>query len=334
MKVTMTAMMIRRRNGRRSRFPAHFGRRVFWRWGREACFNSSLNYEEDIIQLFEAISNSTTPPPSRYVYEDDKDISDPEVDSPAPKKKPPLKPPPASRTSSRRKPTAAPSRTSKAGPSNLSNVSRPDDMQMKDSITVSGPRRVSVAKKGGQQQTRSGFGGAKPEQTIKLTLKMGKDKLREATSAWTPPPVTAADSMAGGTAESSSAEDSSGLPARAGRGRKIVEEDEESSEEEDDDQDDVDEDAEGEEVEEEEDEDAEGEDDDGLNDEDAEGETDDEEMLDSDDDDDGTGVNTPDFRSRTGTPDMSRLTKRQKSRLDEVYSADLLELPTGIGIFP
>lgn len=63
MKVTMTAMMIRRRNGRRSRFPAHFGRRVFWRWGREACFNSSLNYEEDIIRLFEAISNSTTPLP-------------------------------------------------------------------------------------------------------------------------------------------------------------------------------------------------------------------------------------------------------------------------------
>lgn len=206
-------------------------------------------------------------------------------------------------------------------------------MQVRESITVSGPRRIVPTKKGGQQQTRGGFGGAKPEQTIKLTLKMGKDKLREATSAWTPPPVTAADSMVGGTAESSSAEDSSGLPARAGRGRKIVEEDEESSEEEDEDRDDADEDAEGEEVDEDEDEDAEGEDDDGLNDEDAEGETDDEEMLDSDDDEDGTGVNTPDFRSRTGTPDMSRLTKRQKSRLDEVYSADLLELPTGIGIF-
>lgn len=200
---------------------------------------------------------------------------------------------------------------------------------MKDTIVISGPRRAAAVKKG-QQQTRGGIGGVKPEQTIKLTLKMGKDKLREATSAWTPPPVTAADSMVGGTAESSSAEDSNGLPARAGRGRKIVEEDEESSEEED--RDDAEEDAEGEEVEEDEDEDAEGEDDDGLNDEDAEGETDDEEMLDSDDDEDGTGVNTPDFRSRTGTPDMSRLTKRQKSRLDEVYSADLLELPTGIGI--
>lgn len=283
------------------------------------------------MTFFEAISDSTIPP--RYVYEDEKDISDPEVDSPAPKKKPSIKPPPASRTSSRRKSAATTSRTSKAGPSNLSNVSRPGDMAMKDSITVAGSRRVAAAAvKKGQQQTRGVVGGAKPEQTIRLTLKMGKDKLREATSAWTPPPVTAADSMAGGTAESSSAEDSSGLPARAGRGRKIVEDDEESSEEDDEDRDDADEDAEGEEVEEDEDEDAEGEDDDGLNDEDAEGETDDEEMLDSDDDDDGTGVNTPDFRSRTGTPDMSRLTKRQKSRLDEVYSADLLELPTGIGI--
>lgn len=203
---------------------------------------------------------------------------------------------------------------------------------MKDTIVLSGSRRGATAKKG-QQQIRGGAGSAKPEQTIKLTLKMGKDKLREATSAWTPPPVTAADSVAGGTAGSSSAEDSNGLPTRAGRGRKIVEDDEESSEEDDEDRDDVDEDAEGEEVEEDEDEDAEGEDDDGLNDEDAEGETDDEEMLDSDDDEGGIGVNTPDFRSRTGTPDMSRLTKRQKSRLDEVYSADLLELPTGIGIF-
>lgn len=193
---------------------------------------------------------------------------------------------------------------------------------MKDTITIS--RRSAAAKK--TQQTRA----TKPEQTIKLTLKMTKDKLREATAAWTPPP----GAVETGVEESSSAEDSTALPARSGRGRKIVEEDEESSDEEDEDEDEdaegEDEDAEGEEVDE--DEDAEGEEDDGLNDEDAEGETDDEEMLDSEDEDEGTGVNSPDFRSRTGTPDMSRLTKRQKSRLDEVYSADLLELPTGIGI--
>lgn len=244
--------------------------------------------------------------PFRYVYEDDKDISDPDL-SPNPKKKTTFKPPPS--RSSRRKPPAPP--RSKAGPSNLSSVSRPGDLPMKDSITVS--RRAKPR----------GAAAAKPEQTIKLTLKMGKDKLREATSAWTPP--------AAAVEESSSAES---LPARgAGRGRKTVDEEESSDEDEEEDEDE-DMDAEGEEVEEE---DAEGEEeeeeeDDGLNDEDAEGETDDEEMLDSDDE--GTGVNSPDFRSRTGTPDMSRLTKRQKSRLDEVYSADLLELPTGIGMPP
>lgn len=126
------------------------------------------------------------------------------------------------------------------------------------------------------------------------------------------------------------------LPARAGRGRKIVEEEtsSSSSEEEDEDEDaeGEEEDAEGEEVDVEED--AEGVlEDDGLNDEDAEGETDDEEMLDSDDaTNNNTGVNSPDFRSRTGTPDLSKLTRRQRGRFDELYSADLLELPTGIGM--
>ncbi|KAI5846538.1 PAPA-1-like conserved region-domain-containing protein [Morchella snyderi] len=49
-------------------------------------------------------------------------------------------------------------------------------------------------------------------------------------------------------------------------------------------------------------------------------------MADSDEDAEGT----PEFGSRAGTPDMSRLTKRQKSKLGDVYSADLLELPAGI----
>lgn len=178
---------------------------------------------------------------------------------------------------------------------------------------------------------------------------MGRDKLREATSNWTPPPA-AADSGPGTTAaatpESSASATSDGivttraptmtLPTRAGRGRKIVEEEttSSSSEEEDEDEDaeGEEEDAEGEEVDVEED--AEGVlEDDGLNDEDAEGETDDEEMLDSDDaTNNNTGVNSPDFRSRTGTPDLSKLTRRQRGRFDELYSADLLELPTGIGM--
>lgn len=251
-----------------------------------------------------------------YVYEDDKDLSDTDVPPP----KAPLKPPP--RSSSRRKAAATTTTAAATAPrkSNLSNVSRPDDM--KDTITVSG-RRSGKAR--GAAAAAAAAAKQQPKQeTIKLTLKMGRDKLREATSAWTPPPVATADGSAG-TANATEESSSEEVPTRTGRGRKIVEEDSESDEDEDEDED---EDAEGED---EEDEDAEGEDDDGLNDEDAEGETDDEDMLDSDDE--GTGVNSPDFRSRDGTPDMSRLTKRQKSRLDEVYSADLLELPTGIGRF-
>ncbi|KAL7273649.1 hypothetical protein RUND412_003477 [Rhizina undulata] len=147
--------------------------------------------------------------------------------------------------------------------------------------------------------------------TIRLTLKMGKEKLREATSTWTPPPGVAGTSSGAPTPKD---------PVRPARGRKVVAE-ESSSEEDDDDDEEEEEDVEGEvemEVE------AEGEDDD-LVDEDAEGETDDE-LLDSDEEMAGADP----FRSRTGTPDMSRMTKRQKGMLDDVYSADLLELPAGI----
>lgn len=67
---------------------------------------------------------------------------------------------------------------------------------------------------------------------------------------------------------------------------------------------------------------------DDLGDEDAEGETDDE-LMDSDDE----MGNTPgtEFMSRTGTPDMSRLTNRQRTRLGDITTADLLELPSGFG---
>lgn len=103
------------------------------------------------------------------------------------------------------------------------------------------------------------------------------------------------------------------------RGRKVVQEDSEEDEDED------------QEEEEDDEEDAEGEidEEDELGDEDAEGETDDE-LMDSDDD---TGI-TPgtDFLSRTGTPDMSRLTNRQRTKLGDITTADLLELPSGYGM--
>lgn len=59
--------------------------------------------------------------------------------------------------------------------------------------------------------------------------------------------------------------------------------------------------------------------------EDAMGETDDDEVMPS-----GSGMGTG-----TSTPDLSKMTKRQRSRLNEVYSADLMELPaTGFGPSP
>ncbi|KAI5799973.1 PAPA-1-like conserved region-domain-containing protein [Geopyxis carbonaria] len=170
-----------------------------------------------------------------------------------------------------------------------------------------------------------------------IRLKIGKDKLREATSSWTPPPG-AADSHTTPTAAATQ-ESAASLPivssmkpsATTGavpRGRKVVQEvsseDDESKEDEDDEMVDVDAEGEDEEL----DEDAEG-DEDELNDEDAEGETD-EEMADSEDEANG---NTPgtDFLSRIGTPtDMSRLTNRQRTRMGDITTADhLLELPSG-----
>lgn len=155
-----------------------------------------------------------------------------------------------------------------------------------------------------------------PAPTIKL--KIGKDRLRQVTKTWTPPPGAAADS---GTAASTAAptpESTASGPAKAMRGRKVVEYEE-----------DEDEDAEG--VEDDEMElDAEGVEDDELIDEDAEGETDDEMLS-----DDASGTPGTDFMSRTGTPDMSRLTNRQRTRLGDITTADhLLELPSGYGMIP
>ncbi|KAA8901379.1 PAPA-1-like conserved region-domain-containing protein [Sphaerosporella brunnea] len=132
-----------------------------------------------------------------------------------------------------------------------------------------------------------------------IKLKIGKDRLRQVTSSWTPPPD------AGGR---SSAAAKSG-PTSAPRGRKVIQSDEDEDDED----------------ESKMDEDEQPEPDDELGDEDAEGETDDE-MMDSEDD--GTTPGT-DFMSRTGTPDLSRLTNRQRTRLGEITTADLLELPSG-----
>ncbi|CCX32044.1 PAPA-1-like conserved region-domain-containing protein [Pyronema domesticum] len=147
-----------------------------------------------------------------------------------------------------------------------------------------------------------------------IKLKIGKDKLRQATSTWTPPPAgtdTGELLSAAGTPDSAPVSKTT-MP----RGRKVVQEDSEEDEDED------------QEEEEDDEEDAEGEidEEDELGDEDAEGETDDE-LMDSDDD---TGI-TPgtDFLSRTGTPDMSRLTNRQRTKLGDITTADLLELPSG-----
>ena len=67
--------------------------------------------------------------------------------------------------------------------------------------------------------------------------------------------------------------------------------------------------------------------------EDAEGEADDvdegdegDELDEEDSDDDAT----PGPGSRASTPDITKLTKRQRSRLDEVMNADLLALPSGM----
>jgi hypothetical protein len=133
-----------------------------------------------------------------------------------------------------------------------------------------------------------------------IKLKIGKDRLRQVTSSWTPPPD------AGGRAAASKSAGTSTT-----RGRKIVQEESDDEEEEDEDESKMDEDEQP---------------DDELGDEDAEGETDDE-LMDSDDEGATPGTDL----SRTGTPDMSRLTNRQRTRLGDITTADLLELPSGYG---
>lgn len=179
-----------------------------------------------------------------------------------------------------------------------------------------------------------------------MTLKIGKEKLRAATSRWTPEPRATNDYRAPTGPNARLPQ----LPPRAAARKppqsyesdpSPSEDDEDAEGEEDDmmlDQDDdedvqmadvtnidndmgVDIDAEGEDDLD----DAEGEDEE-LVDEDAEGETDDD-MMDSDGD---TGMDI----SRTGTPgDMSRLTNRQRTRMGDITTADhLLELPSGYGM--
>jgi Ino eighty subunit 2 len=148
-----------------------------------------------------------------------------------------------------------------------------------------------------------------------IKLKIGKDRLRQVTSSWTPPPDAGGRSSAAATAQSATASASRSIATSTPRGRKIVQEESDDEEEEDDDESKMD------------DDDEQADPDDELGDEDAEGETDDE-LMDSDDD--GITPST-DFLSRTGTPDLSRLTNRQRTRMGDITTADLLELPSGYG---
>lgn len=74
-------------------------------------------------------------------------------------------------------------------------------------------------------------------------------------------------------------------------------------------------------AEEDEDEEEEAEDEE-LADEDAEGDEDDDEELDDSRSPEPLG-------SRASTPDVSKMTKRQRSRLDQVMGTDFLQLPMG-----
>ena len=76
--------------------------------------------------------------------------------------------------------------------------------------------------------------------------------------------------------------------------------------------------------EEEEEEDADDDDDDAEAEEDAEGEE-----MENDEDDEGDDSRSPDLLSRGTTPDINKMTKRQRSRLNEVYTASTS--PTGGG---
>lgn len=65
--------------------------------------------------------------------------------------------------------------------------------------------------------------------------------------------------------------------------------------------------------------------------EDAEGEEvgDDDQDMDQDDEDIDSDADTPAAGSRASTPDVSKMTKRQRSRLDQVMGSDFLQLPMG-----
>lgn len=66
--------------------------------------------------------------------------------------------------------------------------------------------------------------------------------------------------------------------------------------------------------------------------EDAEG--DDDAEGDVDDMGEGDGSRSPDAGSRGSTPDVSKMTKRQRSRLDQVMGSDFLQLPMGVYNLP
>lgn len=213
----------------------------------------------------------------------------------------------ATTAAGRRAPAAKPAAVSKK-PAPKKVGKRADTVSPPQKLRQLPPRTRALATVG---KTRSSYQQATTKQTMQTTttpnrtgaptikLKIGKDRLRQVTSSWTPPPD------AGGR---SSAAAKSG-PTSAPRGRKVIQSDEDEDDED----------------ESKMDEDEQPEPDDELGDEDAEGETDDE-MMDSEDD--GTTPGT-DFMSRTGTPDLSRLTNRQRTRLGEITTADLLELPSG-----
>lgn len=65
--------------------------------------------------------------------------------------------------------------------------------------------------------------------------------------------------------------------------------------------------------------------------EDAEGEEigDEDQDMDQDDEDADSDADTPAAGSRASTPDVSKMTKRQRSRLDQVMGSDFLQLPMG-----
>lgn len=209
-----------------------------------------------------------------------------------------------------------------------------DDSDMKMKQPVKNIAQRAIASRGGGRRTakrlapirkpiatpaKKGTRNKKqpPKSTPMIKLKIGKEKLRKFTSAWTPPPGAADTGTAAATTQNTAARTpnhtdtaSSTAAATTVSGKRGVQDDSDSDED-DEDESKMDEDDEPE---------------DELGDEDAEGETD-EEMVDSEDEINNTpGI---EFMSRTGTPDKSRLTNRQRTRLGDITTADLLELPSG-----